>query len=439
MLLRHLPFLRTVFFHSITAFGGPQAHLGMMMRNFVEKTPYVTEKELMEYNAFCQLLPGASSTQTITLIGYKRGGVPLAVLTLIIWILPAAFLMGAFSFLLQYVDKRNLGSDIFKFIPPMAVGFLIYAILHIYPVAIKNTITKVIMLVGLIFTSLLFGNPWIIPSLIIAGGIATNFSQKRIPQIEEKPQKIRWWNFWLFGIIFIAAGIFSESARKNNWPERKPISLFENTYRMGSLVFGGGQMLMPMMYEQWSVHPNEVIRKKQTRANEKNATLTNSTTRTTYNTENEEYTGIRIDEDKLYTGMGVVQAVPGPVFSIASFTGGLALSEDGQFYQLLGCIIGTIGIFLPSALLVLFFFPIWHNLKKYAAVYRSLEGINAAVVGIMIASTFFILRDISFVEAKTVSVFNILTIVGTVLLLRFTKIFTPLIVVLCLLLGYFLK
>lgn len=295
------------------------------------------------------------------------------------------------------------------------------------------------MLVGLIFTSLLFGNPWIIPSLIIAGGIATNFSQKRIPQIEEKPQKIRWWNFWLFGIIFIAAGIFSESARKNNWPERKPISLFENTYRMGSLVFGGGQMLMPMMYEQWSVHPNEVIRKKQTRANEKNATLTNSTTRTTYNTENEEYTGIRIDEDKLYTGMGVVQAVPGPVFSIASFTGGLALSEDGQFYQLLGCIIGTIGIFLPSALLVLFFFPIWHNLKKYAAVYRSLEGINAAVVGIMIASTFFILRDISFVEAKTVSVFNILTIVGTVLLLRFTKIFTPLIVVLCLLLGYFLK
>ena len=439
MLLRHLPFLRTVFFHSITAFGGPQAHLGMMMRNFVEKTPYVTEKELMEYNAFCQLLPGASSTQTITLIGYKRGGVPLAVLTLIIWILPAAFLMGAFSFLLQYVDKRNLGSDIFKFIPPMAVGFLIYAILHIYPVAIKNTITKVIMLVGLIFTSLLFGNPWIIPSLIIAGGIATNFSQKRIPQIEEKPKKIRWWNFWLFGIIFIAAGIFSESARKHNWPERKPISLFENTYRMGSLVFGGGQMLMPMMYEQWSVHPNEVIRKKQTRANEKNAALTNSITITNTNIKNEEYTGIRIDEDKLYTGMGVVQAVPGPVFSIASFTGGLALSEDGQFYQLLGCIIGTIGIFLPSALLVLFFFPIWHNLKKYAAVYRSLEGINAAVVGIMIASTFFILRDISFVEAKTVSVFNILTIVGTVLLLRFTKIFTPLIVVLCLLLGYFLK
>ena len=75
--------------YSVTAFGGPQAHLAMMMKYFVKDRPYITEQELMEYNAFCQLLPGASSTQTVTLIGYKRGGVPLAVLTLLIWILPS--------------------------------------------------------------------------------------------------------------------------------------------------------------------------------------------------------------------------------------------------------------------------------------------------------------------------------------------------------------
>ena len=91
MLLRHVPFLKAVLLHSVTAFGGPQAHLGMMMKTFVQQRPYVTEQELMEYNAFCQLLPGASSTQTLTLIGYKRGGVVLAVLTLIIWILPAFY------------------------------------------------------------------------------------------------------------------------------------------------------------------------------------------------------------------------------------------------------------------------------------------------------------------------------------------------------------
>jgi chromate transporter len=106
--------------------------------------------------------------------------------------------------------------------------------------------------------------------------------------------------------------------------------------------------------------------------------------------------------------------------------------------QLLGCLIGTIAIFLPSALLVLFFFPIWHNLKKYAAIYRSLEGINAAIVGILIASTFYISRDISLLENNTTSWVNLLVIISTVLLLRFTKIISPLIVVACLLLGYFL-
>jgi chromate transporter len=97
-----------------------------------------------------------------------------------------------------------------------------------------------------------------------------------------------------------------------------------------------------------------------------------------------------------------------------------------------------IGIFLPSALLVLFFFPIWSNLKKYAAVYRSLEGINAVIVGIMIASTFYIMKDISVTEFKTVSFVNIGVIFGTFILLTFTKIPAPLIVVCCLGLGYFL-
>jgi chromate transporter len=106
--------------------------------------------------------------------------------------------------------------------------------------------------------------------------------------------------------------------------------------------------------------------------------------------------------------------------------------------QLLGCLIGTIAIFLPSALLVLFFFPIWHNLKKYAAIYRSLEGINAAIVGILIASTVYISRHISLLENNTTSWVNLLVIISTVLLLRFTKIISPVIVVACLLLGYFL-
>ena len=412
MLLRHVPFLKAVFLHSVTAFGGPQAHLGMMMKTFVQRRPYVTEEELMEYNAFCQLLPGASSTQTLTLIGYKRGGIILAVLTLIIWILPASILMGALSFLLQYIDSRELGTDIFKFIAPMAAGFLAYAAFIAFPLAIKNTITWVIMIFSVGTTYFLFGQPWVIPTLIITGGVITNLSRKRIPQTEQKPRKIKWWNFWLFGIIFIAAGIISEMARKDEWANRKPINLFENTYRMGSLVFGGGQVLMPMMYEQWSVRPEAKAIK------ERNPDV------------------VQIDEPDMYTAMGIVRAMPGPVFSIASFTGGMALKDMGTEMQVVGCLIGMIAIFLPSALLVLFFFPIWNNLKKYAAVYRSLEGINAVVVGIMIASTFYIMKDISITELNTVSFINIGVMLGTFLILNFTKTAPPFIVLGCLLLGF---
>jgi chromate transporter len=415
MMLRHIPFLKNVFLYSITAFGGPQAHVAMMMKMFVAKTPYVTREELLEYNAFCNLLPGASSTQTVTLIGYKRGGISLAILTLLIWIAPACILMGGFSFLLHYIDQSTLHTNIFKFIPSMAVGFLAYASVMTFGISIRNTITWVIMLVGTLATYFLFRSPWVFPALIVLGGVITNISHKRIPQVETKPRKIKWWNIWLFAIIFLSAGVFSELARKNDWPDRKPINLFENTYRMGSLVFGGGQVLMPMMYEQFSVRP--VILAEKYPALKGNI--------------------IRIDKDDMTTGMGIVRAMPGPVFAIASFTGGMALRDKGPTMQIIGSIIGSIAIFLPSALLVLFFFPIWNNLKKYAVVYRSLEGINAAVVGIMIASTLYIMKDISLVSATVASGINILVILAAFSLRYFTRIASPLIVAACLLVGYF--
>jgi chromate transporter len=415
MMLRHVPFLKNVFLYSLTAFGGPQAHIAMMMKMFVDKTPYVTKHELLEYNAFCNLLPGASSTQTVTLIGYKRGGVPLAIVTLLIWIAPASVLMGAFSFFLQYMDKDSLHTDIFKFIPSLAVGFLAYASFMAFGVSVKNTISWTIMSVCTLATYYFFKDPLIFPVLIVLAGLATNVSKKRIPQPATIRKKIKWWNIWLFAMIFLVAGAYSEIARSNNWEGRKPLNLFENMYRMGSLVFGGGQVLMPMMYEQFSVRPENVQKKDP-------VTAANM---------------ISIHKEDMVTGMGIVRAMPGPVFSISSFAGGMALREEGKHWQLLGCLIGTIAIFLPSALLVLFFFPIWHNLKKYAVVYRSLEGINAAVVGIMIASTFFIMKDISLAGATATSLINIAVILATFFLLQFTKIPSPLIVATCLLVGYF--
>ena len=402
VLHRHIPFLKSVFFYTISAFGGPQGHLGMMMKTFVDKRRDVTKEELMEYVAFCQLLPGASSTQTITLIGYKRGGVPLAILTLLIWILPASALMGIFSFLVHYVNTYHVSLNIFKFIQPMAVGFIAFAAVKMYRISIRNTITFIVMAVAAIATFLFFKTPWIFPILIILGGAVTNFSNRRIPEKEViKPRHIKWTNIWLFILIFVILGFLSESARKQDWQYKRAYNLTENTYRYGSIVFGGGDVLMVMMYEQY------VYRQK-----------TKSMT-------NEEY----------LTGWGIVRALPGPVFAVTSYVGGMVLREYGTKLQIIGCIVGCIGIFLPSALLVLFFFPVWQNLKKDVVVFRSLEGINAVVVGIMWASFLYLLKDISITTLNAVTFVNIAVIIGTFSLLTFSKIPAPFIVLGCLAIG----
>lgn len=411
--LRHIPFLKSVLLHSITAFGGPQGHLGMMMKTFVDKRGDLTKEELMEYVSFCQMLPGASSTQTLTLIGYKRGGIPLAVATLIIWILPACTIMGILSFVVGRIGPAKLQTSTFQFIQPMAIGFLAYAAVKTYGISVNNLITRVIMLFSTICTFLLFKTPWIFPILIILGGIATNISSKRIPEKEKiKPRQIRWTNIWLFVLVFIIAGYLSETARKHEWVDRKAYNLFENFYRFGSFVFGGGDVLIPMMLDQYVERP------------------------TAPKFAGRRQNIIRIEKSELLTGAGIVRAMPGPVFSIASFTGGIALKKEGNQKQLLGCFIGSVGIFLPSALLVLFFFPVWQNLKKFVVVYRSLEGINAVVVGLISGSTLYLLKDVSIAALNPIALLNILVITGTFITLSFTKVQAPVVVVLCLLLGW---
>jgi len=180
------------------------------------------------------------------------------------------------------------------------------------------------------------------------------------------------------------------------------MNLAENFYRFGSLVFGGGDVLTPFMYEQFVAQPKRQY-----------------------------MTG-----DEFLTGSGMVKAIPGPVFSVAAFHGGMAMRQWGIVWQSIGCVVGLVCIFLPSALLVLFFYPIWHNLKKYAVIYRSLEGINAVVVGIMVASTIYLLKDVSITDLNTFSFINLGVMVGTFAVLYFTKLPSPLVVCTCLLLGW---
>jgi chromate transporter len=284
----------------------------------------------------------------------------------------------------------------------MAIGFLIYATYQSFTHAINNTITKIIGLIALLLGYSFFTTPWVFPVIMVLAGVATNFSKKRIPQKETPPNNVRWTNIWLFVLIFIIAGYLSESARKENWENRKSFNLFENFYRFGSLVFGGGQVLVPMMYEQF------VVREK-----------------TQY-----------MDADELMTGAGVVQAIPGPLFSVAAYTGGIAMKDKGAAYQALGCLIGTVGIFLPGTLLVLFFYPLWESLKKHASIYRSLEGILAAVVGLMFAAALYLSGDLFINYDFSLAKIHLMVVLTTIYLLTFTKIPPPAIAAFCLFIGW---
>ena len=411
-LIRHIPFLKTVFIYSISAFGGPQGHLGMMMNTFVEKRKDVTEKELMDIYAFCQLLPGATSTQTLTLIAYKRGGTLLALLTLLIWMVPAVFLMTALSIFI--VENNSQVLKMFQYLQPMALGFLAFAA-HKTTKIIKSNFTKIVAVVFGVLTFLFFKSPWIFPAAMVFGSLSgLLIKQKTDIKVTYKKRSLNWTLFILFVGFFITAASLSETARKENWQNRTPYNLFENMYRFGSFIFGGADVLIPVMYEQYVVRP-ETKRIKNTNQNV-----------------------IKIDREEFLTGAGLVRAIPGPAFSISSFIGAAAMQSKGYAYQILGAIIATIGIFLPSFLIGVFLFPLWENLHKYKILERLMIGLNATVVGIMLASIVFLTKDtiVPLQQAPITQALVFFSVMAaTYFLLTFSKIKAPFIAAGCLLLG----
>ncbi len=385
----YISFLMDVLLHSITSFGGPQSNLGLLQSRFVEARKDITEEELLEYNALCQLLPGASSTQTIVLIGYKLGGYTLAMFTLLIWIFPACTLMTLVAILYSH-QKFSMGFGILEYLKPMSIAFIFSATFHLYKNAVNNTITKWIFVGACVLVLIGFKSPWTIPLVIILAGIATNFSKKRIPQSPFQKTKIRWRGIFIFLLLFAMAGFLSEKATRNNWPHQKVFNLFETNYRFGTFVFGGGDVLVPLMYEQYVTRPSSERIKKSKRD------------------------VITISSDAFLTGVGIVRAVPGPVWSVTSYMGAIAVNDKLIFWQIIGAMTASLGVFLPSFFIVLFAFPFWQNLKKYAVVFRSLEGINAAVVGIMLGASFYLSKDL-IQSMNAISALNIFANLGVLI------------------------
>jgi len=230
--------------------------------------------------------------------------------------------------------------------------------------------------------------PYALPILLIGSGAITAAKFKSQPIEEKEGLKIEWSNFFVWLAVFlVAAGL-------GGITQALPIRLFENFYRNGSLIFGGGQVLIPLMYTEFVEFKS-------------------------YLTSNE-----------FLSGIAIVQSVPGPVFSIASYIGALSMRDYTIGGEILGGLIAAAGIFLPGTFLIFFVIKFWSGLKKYRIVRASLEGINAASSGLVITAAILLFEPIQ------ASFINICFLVGTFIILKFTKIPTPLVIVIGLVAGF---
>lgn len=379
-------FLKDIFICSLGAFGGPEAHYGVITDQLVTKRKYLDEKELVELIALCTILPGPTSTQTIVSIGYKMGGPILGFLTLLVWALPVIILMTVLSFLYAFLDSRNLSYEILRYIGPMAVGFIIVAAFKIGKKVVLDKMTLLLWLFGAL-TTYFFRKSIIFPIVLIVGGLVSVVFSKEKNLWNRVKLNPPWIYFSLFSIF--AIGSIGLSFLWDN----KIMDLFESFYRYGYLVFGGGQTVIPVMM-------NELVDIK------------------AYMTTNE-----------FLTGYGLVQGMPGPMFSFSAYAGGMA-ARSTPLVQTIGALVSGVAIFLPGILLIYFIYPIWENLKSIKGIKISLKGINAVAGGLIAASA------LSLMQKNGFALDNILLVIVTSILLLTKKLPAPIIVLIVLILGW---
>jgi len=168
--IRHLIFLKDVLILALTCFGGPQVHLVMFLERFVQKRRYLTEEELLELQALCQILPGPTSTQTITALGFKLGGPNLAYATVLVWSLPAVLVMTLAALGIYYLQQNQISLTFMRFVEPMAIGFLAYGGYTIGTKVIhKNTHWFILITAAVI--AYLFPSPYMTPIVIVWVGL----------------------------------------------------------------------------------------------------------------------------------------------------------------------------------------------------------------------------------------------------------------------------
>jgi len=346
-------FLQQVMRLSITAFGGPQVHLALFKKRLVVEGGFVSEEELMDLFGLCQILPGPTSTQTLTALAFKIGGSRFAVLALLVWLLPSVLMMTAFGFLMLINPDIEQNSSFARFLEPLALALLIHAT-FILSTSLLHTVPQWLMGIVAGVCSALFPSPYFSPLLLSIGG-----SIAAIPAMDLK----EWIGLklhiqWKYLVIFFATLIVVALL---GWLffEFRPIRLAENFYRNGALIFGGGNVLLPLMY-------TEFVEFKHT-----------------------------LSSHQFLSGLAMVQVMPGPVFAFSSYIGLMSVQHANIWTKLAGAISGLM-IFLPGTFLIFFVSKLWPQMKNIKLLKLALQGINAVSCGLMVAAVFLLMVHFEF-------------------------------------------
>jgi len=336
--------LFSFFLLGLTSFGGPIAHIGYFRNVFVKQKKWLDEKTYLDFVSLCNFLPGPSSSQVGMSIGYHFKGISGSLLAWLGFTLPSAIILMIFGYAI-FNFENSISYGLLQGLKAIVVVIVLQAILGMRKNLLKDSFDYMIVfittLILIIFPSSL--NQFL--CLLLSGFFGLIIYKKdKQSEIKNNIQiKINFLScsplIFFFSLLFLLP-FLSEFFNSNI------LNLASSFYRIGSLVFGGGHVVLPLLQEEF-------------------------------------VSSGMIEKDIFLAGYGAAQAIPGPLFTFSSYLGIFFKSEFSIFLISLLCLFF---IFLPSFLLVIGIMPIWQELKKMDIIIRSFKGINASVIGLLVAA-----------------------------------------------------
>ncbi len=332
----------------LTSFGGPVAHLGYFRDAFVVRRKWIGDAAYADLVALCQFLPGPASSQVGMAIGLQRAGYAGLLAAFAAFTLPSAILMVGFAYGAAALDG-DAGIGWIAGLKAAAVAVVAHAVFGMASSLTPDRERATVAVFAMVVAMLLPGAGGQILAILAGGSIGLLWLKPPLAKVGRQEtfavpvSRVAGAAFLvLFAALLIALPLAASASGSSL------LSMIDSFYRAGSLVFGGGHVVLPLLQA-------EVV------------------------------DGGYVAQQQFLAGYGAAQAVPGPLFSFAAYLGAIYQTPPTG---LVGAAVALLAIYLPSGLLVLGALPFWDGLRTAPLARRALSGVNAAVVGLLAAALY---------------------------------------------------